>query len=122
MAYFHVFPYSSRPDTPAAAFRDRTRKADKEKRSARLRELSIYKQKEFVSKYIGRLLPVLVEAEPDPDTGLLRGHTDNYIRVTVEGPDSWKNRLIPVILRSAHGTGALGTAAALPLLQPLAES
>jgi threonylcarbamoyladenosine tRNA methylthiotransferase MtaB len=122
MAYFHVFPYSSRPETPAATFDDRVPPAEKEERSLSLRNLSHLKQKTFESRYLGRSLPVLIESERDPESGLLRGHTGNYIRVSVNGPDSWKNRLIPVILRSVDRSGALGTPAQPPIIQPLAES
>ncbi|HEY5648768.1 MAG TPA: hypothetical protein VIU33_04675 [Nitrospiria bacterium] len=43
---------------------------------------------------------VLVEEARDTETGLLKGLTENYIRVLFDGPDELRNRVVPVQLES----------------------
>ena len=61
---------------------------------------------------------VLIEWGRDAKNGLLRGFTSNYLRVFVQGPDQWKNKIIPVILKRPFDSGIFGIPASLPLLAP----
>jgi len=79
----HVFKYSPRKGTPAATFSDQVPNKVKDSRSARLIELGKRLSLEFASGYVGKNLSVLVEREQE---GLLSGVSDNYIRVSMEGP------------------------------------
>ncbi len=78
-AYAHVFPFSARPDTPAADYRPEAPASEITERAARLRELARMKNIEYRSRFIGQPLSAL----------LLRGTgealTDNYIRVKLLG-------------------------------------
>lgn len=101
ISYFHVFPFSPRPKTEAADMAPAVQEAEKNRRTLKLRTLSERNKKVFNELFVGRRLRVLVENERDRDSGLLRGYTDNYIRVLIDGPDTLAGALIPAELRSA---------------------
>jgi threonylcarbamoyladenosine tRNA methylthiotransferase MtaB len=103
IAYCHVFTFSERKGTPAAALpADRqVPMAERQRRSARLRQLSAQKRHAFARRYLGTERTVLFENGRD---GVWPGYTDNYIRVVVEdlGHGNLVNRLGRVRLREAH--------------------
>lgn len=84
--YLHVFPYSPRPDTKASGFEDTVPVEEKKRRVHVLRQIAKQKSKAFCEKHQGRTVPVLLEKKRDED-GKITGHTHNYIRVKVDGPD-----------------------------------
>ncbi len=96
-SYFHVFPYSKRPKTPAATFTDQVPKAVSQKRVSELRELAKEKQHAFYSRFINTSRPVLVEHKPHGN-GMLSGFTDNYIPIVFDGADSLMGKIIPIKL------------------------
>ncbi len=82
VTYLHVFPFSPRPGTPAAGFRDSMVHPETVTRRARvLRALSMKKRRVFRESQLGTEALVLVESRKDEDTGRLIGMTDNYIPV-----------------------------------------
>ena len=91
----HVFRYSRREGTEAAQLEGEVDKGTAKKRSGKMLKLALQKAKEFRSSYRGRRRKVLVESR-DPQSGLLSGFTDNYIRVTLKGEDSLCNEIIEV--------------------------
>jgi len=95
--YLHVFPYSIRPGTVAADFKDQVPGPIKERRVAILRELSDRKKQHFYQSQLGRTLPVLVEGKRNNE-GRLKGFTSNYISVQFDGPDSLLNSTTTVQL------------------------
>ncbi|MBI3811926.1 MAG: tRNA (N(6)-L-threonylcarbamoyladenosine(37)-C(2))-methylthiotransferase MtaB [Nitrospirae bacterium] len=96
MSYFHVFPFSARPETAAAVMRVGISGLEKKRRADEFRRLSTEKSRKFSSTQIGRELQALIEKERDPETGLLRGISDNYIKLLLPGPDAIRNRIRPV--------------------------
>lgn len=100
MSYFHVFPFSARPETAAATVRPGIPEQEKKRRADELRRLSTEKRLQFSRAQIGRELQALIEKARDAETGLLRGISDNYIKVLLPGPDALMNRLRPVRIRS----------------------
>ena len=78
-AFIHVFPYSRRPGTVAAGWKDQVKDSVKTERVARLEELCTRLHSEFVEKNRGRRSQVLWES--DVKDGLMGGYTGNYIRV-----------------------------------------
>jgi len=78
----HVFKYSPRKGTRAAAMQNQIDGKIKEERSHRLLELSNKNEKEFLNKYINKEVDVLFEQE---ENGYFKGHTNNYIVVNVKG-------------------------------------
>ncbi len=77
-ARMHVFPYSRRTGTPAAARKDQVDEAVKKGRVHRMQALADRKSEEFHKSFIGRDMRVLFETTKD---GVTDGLTDNYIRV-----------------------------------------
>jgi MiaB-like tRNA modifying enzyme len=78
-AFIHVFPYSRRPGTVAAAWKDQVRDSVKTERVARLEGLCTELHSEFVEKNRGRHERVLWES--DVHDGMMGGYTGNYIRL-----------------------------------------
>jgi threonylcarbamoyladenosine tRNA methylthiotransferase MtaB len=130
----HIFRYSPRPNTPAAAMRDQISDAEKSERAVELAEACRASQRLFVSRYIGRALPVLVEgketgakdepadaahapdelgtphepAQPASAGQLLGGYTGNYIRVQFTGGSHLIGTVAAVRLLESCGDGAVG--------------
>lgn len=78
-AFIHVFPYSRRPGTVAAGWKDQVKDSVKTERVARLEALCGELHSDFVAKNQGRRSQVLWES--DVKDGLMGGYTGNYIRV-----------------------------------------
>ena len=74
----HVFPYSRRDGTPAAAREDQVPEPVKKERVHRMQALAERKSGEFCRSFLGKTMRVLFETN---DHGLTDGLTDNYIRV-----------------------------------------
>ena len=94
ISYLHVFPYSRRPGTPAAGFKDQVHGRIKDDRVRRLRELDQQKRLNFYRRRLGTDHRVLVERR-NKKTGLLQGFSENYIPLQFAGP----SRLIRQVVR-----------------------
>ena len=114
LTYFHVFPYSSRRATVAAALPDQLPVRLKKERGRRMRELGAKKKEEFSLRFCGRSLAVLVEGKLDRATGRLRGFSRNYLPVLVSGAGQLVNREVEVEIEGFAGGWLLGNAAASP--------
>ena len=97
--YLHVFPYSQRPGTVAAAFPDQLDNQEKSDRVETLRILSEKNRFAFYTRLLGSRRNVLLEKERD-ESGLLKGFTENYIPVVVDAGDRFKNQIVRVELTS----------------------
>ncbi len=100
LAYLHVFSFSRREGTAAASLPGQIPESIKRRRSALLRELGREKRRAFLEKARGSVRQVLIEGTRDRATGLLKGYTDNYIRVLLPGTDSLMNSFLRVRLGS----------------------
>jgi threonylcarbamoyladenosine tRNA methylthiotransferase MtaB len=107
-SYLHVFSYSARPGTPAAKYPDQVQPAAKKERSRRLRELGQVKRRAFATRFIGRELAILLEGKRDSGRQFLSGLTENYLRVHVDAPEAFVNRLVPVRLLAIAEDEVLG--------------
>jgi threonylcarbamoyladenosine tRNA methylthiotransferase MtaB len=107
-SYLHVFSYSARPGTPAAKYPDQVHPVAKKERSQRLRELGQAKKKAFAERFVGQELPILLEGKRDKERRLLSGLTENYMRVHVDAPEAFVNRLVPVRLLAVAEDAVLG--------------
>ncbi|HWY46601.1 MAG TPA: tRNA (N(6)-L-threonylcarbamoyladenosine(37)-C(2))-methylthiotransferase MtaB [Bryobacteraceae bacterium] len=94
--YLHVFTYSERPGTPAAAVPDQVPFETRKERNRILRELAARKNLEFRRRMIGRTLSVVTLGE-----GAL---SDNFLKVELASP-SPANQLIDVRIGSISATG-----------------
>ena len=105
VAYLHVFPYSQRPGTPAAAMPGQVPEGEKKRRTRILRQVSEEKRRAFGARFIGVPLAVLVEGREDKATGCPLGFSDNYIPVAVRG-GAQANRIVRV-MPECYGNGRL---------------
>lgn len=96
LTYFHVFPYSERRGTVAAAFPDQVPPRVKKNRVQQMRELGNMKKREFYQRFLGRRFPVLIEGAVDKKTGYQRGFSRNYLAVLVAGSPHLVNQEIAV--------------------------
>ncbi len=96
-SYLHVFPYSQRPGTLAAAFDQQIAQPVKDERVARLRQLDSEKRERFYRRFLGSARPTLVEHKRAAN-GCLKGFTDNYIPVSFYGPRALMNTVVPLTL------------------------
>jgi threonylcarbamoyladenosine tRNA methylthiotransferase MtaB len=79
LSYLHVFSYSERPDTKAAAMPGKVNANIAGHRSKTLIDLSDRKRRLFYERHIGKTLNVLFE-QREKD-GVMTGFTGNYIKV-----------------------------------------
>ncbi len=100
----HVFTYSERPGTAAARMPHPVPLAVRKARNAMLRQILEASAARYRRRFIGRTLTVLWEsATPTAEGGfLLRGLSDNYLRVQAHAPENWWNRLMDVHITDEH--------------------
>jgi len=104
----HIFRFSPRPGTRAYSMRPLISEEVKKERIKRLREVAKISAHRFISSFLGKTLKVLVEEKEDPNSGLLSGYTDNYIRVFLKGDRKLKNKFVRVKLTEASDGWAKG--------------
>ena len=114
LAYLHVFPYSERPGTAAAACADRVPPAVVSARGARLRALGRALSLRYRRRFVGRTLRVLALRERRPD-GRVRALSDNFIDCGVDPGGRTEgdlfNRLVEVRITAADEAGTLADVA-----------
>jgi threonylcarbamoyladenosine tRNA methylthiotransferase MtaB len=108
LAYLHVFNFSRRPGTEAAAMKDQVGAEIRKERSRRLRDMGLRKAQEFRRRFLGREMECLMENRRDKTTGLLKGITGNYVKVLADGPDSLFNTYAGVIIEKVEGNCVYG--------------
>ncbi len=92
----HVFKYSPRERTPAAAFPHQVDPAAKEKRSQILRQLGEKLSSAYTKRFIGRKMTVLLEKAATGET--MEGLTEQYLRVRLKAPSSLRGDIVPVLI------------------------
>jgi threonylcarbamoyladenosine tRNA methylthiotransferase MtaB len=96
--YLHVFTYSERPGTPAAAMAHQVPMAIRRDRNRILRELGARKNLEFRRRMLGKILSVVTLHQ----SGVAL--SDNYLRVELCGPAE-SNRVMNVQIGGLSDTG-----------------
>jgi threonylcarbamoyladenosine tRNA methylthiotransferase MtaB len=109
LSYLHVFTFSERERTAAAAMRNRVEPRERYRRSDSLRDAGRRIRESFNRRFTGRTLEVLFERSAAG--GTVSGLTSNYIRVTAAGGEELVNRIVPVAIASASGEGCAGETA-----------
>ena len=97
-AAMHIFPYSIRPGTKAAAMPQLTA-AVKEERAARAAQVAHRMHQTYLAGCVGKAYPVLFEQEKD---GLYTGHAPNYMAVAVQGREL-HNQVREVTITACNG-------------------
>ena len=103
-AAMHIFPYSVRPGTKAAAMPGQCIAAVKEQRAARAAETAERMKQAYLRGCVGQTYPVLFEQEKN---GLYVGHAPNYCQVGVLGEDL-HNKVLDVKIEEVTGDMLIG--------------
>jgi threonylcarbamoyladenosine tRNA methylthiotransferase MtaB len=110
----HVFPYSPRPGTAAAALGDRVPPAEKARRSQELRARSEVRSRLHRSARLGRPEQVLIDKVADTQCS---GYTADYTRCYLPADAGARGELVDVRCLDLHADGIACEAA---LTQPTA--
>ena len=97
-AAMHIFPYSIRPGTRAAAM-EQVSAAVKEQRAARAAQTAETMRQAYLRGCVGQTYPVLFEQEKD---GYYTGHAPNYCEVGVRAEDL-HNKVLNVKITGIDG-------------------
>lgn len=103
----HVFPYSSRPGTRAADMPGHLPPRIVTDRAARLRNIAKRKKAEFLERFIGKELKVLVQGYNDK-SGICRGLSRNYISASFPGEAAIVNEEVALRLTGCNGDACTG--------------
>ncbi len=98
LSHIHLFPYSPRPMTEAAAMPDQISAEMKSARLAQLEGLVRQMKAQILAEEIGKTIPVLFEQQSD---GYIYGHTENFLEVAVQSDVAHDNELWNVTLTDA---------------------
>lgn len=102
----HIFPYSRRQGTPAAAMPGQLSNAEKAQRAQRAAEVAGALRRSWLTGWIGKTVEVLFEEEKE---GFWRGYTPQYVEVTVSSEENLHNTLRRVRLTAAGEDKIFGT-------------
>jgi threonylcarbamoyladenosine tRNA methylthiotransferase MtaB len=105
ISHLHIFGYSPRPQTPAAAMAGTVGGERKRERGSRLIELGKAKRRAFLESHIGSVQLVLVQKPPRPQSSLVRSLTGTYCEVLLPKEIGARGSLVPVrVSRFDRGT------------------
>lgn len=76
----HIFKYSMRSGTPAAAMPDQIDPQIKERRAKQMADVAQKNKLDYERRFVGQTLRILVEEQTKD--GLWTGHSSNYLLVT----------------------------------------
>ena len=93
ISYLHVFTYSERDNTLAAAMKPVVPINVRNLRNKVLRNLSYQKMQYFTNQHVGETRNVLFENRNT--NGTIDGYTDNYIKITAHLKEGWENKIVP---------------------------
>lgn len=93
--YLHAFPYSPRPGTESAGWKDDVPPSEKKRRVAELLALDREKRERYGKRQVGEVLEVLAERERSGD-GEVCGRSGNYLEVVFRANPPALGELHPV--------------------------
>jgi len=102
-AYLHVFPYSPRPGTDAAAMPGQVMPELRTERAAVLRAVAARKKKAFAAWNLGTVRRALIEEVTDKDTGHHVGITDNYLHLLIRDAAGRENTFVELFIEEDEG-------------------
>lgn len=104
----HVFPYSKRAGTRAARYSDEVERKIILQRRDELIRLSENVAFEKREEYIGQRQRVLFEDRDPHLIGYMRGHSENFMQVSVKNQGFRKHQILEVQLTENKQTGFIG--------------
>jgi threonylcarbamoyladenosine tRNA methylthiotransferase MtaB len=108
--YLHVFTFSARPGTPAAAMRAQVPGDVTRERNRIFRELAAEKNRKFRGSFVGKTLQAITLAHQPDAYGDTHALTDNYLKLRIRGEHS-SNQWVTVRIEELTPEGLLGSAA-----------
>ncbi len=81
--YLHVFTYSARPGTPAAAMAKQVPVQVARERNRVLRELATTKKQRFLESFVGRTVEAITLSQDAPASGCTEALTDHYLSLVL---------------------------------------
>ena len=125
-AHVHIFPFSPRAGTRAAALDGRVAPEVVRERSRELHRLAARMKAAHLERALGQKRSVLWETGDDAGGGQIRwsGYTDTYLKVeatTVAGEPSLENRIEDVVLTGLAGAPPDRLAVTRPAAPPAAQ-
>jgi len=106
-SYLHVFAFSPRPGTPAAAMDGRPGPDEVRRRSSVLRQLGQRRRAAFARAQVGETVDVVMERRRVGARSWLTGLTDHYLRVYLDGDDAWMGKRLTCRVREVVPAGLL---------------
>lgn len=100
----HVFPYSSRHGTKAETMPNQVSEQTKKERVKELLALSKNLEREYLEKFVGKVVSVLIETSGDISVG----HTGNYLMVKVRG-EIPHNEIVNIMIDKVNDNYLEGT-------------
>lgn len=106
----HIFTYSERPGTAAAAMPDQVHYPVRKERNARMRAILQKSARKYQDRFINATLPVLWESATkiEAQSWQLKGLTDNYLFVRTLGQSNMWNQITDVRLTNIKSNGLYG--------------
>lgn len=101
----HIFAYSRRNGTIAAALKDQVSNLEKQRRSQLMTKLTSQTEKEFLSRQLGNSYPVLFESQNDE---FAEGYTPNYTRVVVRTNNSLSGQIKNCVITDSQDDYCIG--------------
>ena len=92
--YLHVFTYSARPGTPAAAMRDQVPVHLARERNKILRDLAAHKKRAFMESFVGQKLQAITLNPAKAAGDFTEALTDNFQKLYLKGrhePNRWSS-------------------------------
>ena len=99
-AKIHIFPYSPRKGTKAAAMAGQITGDIKAKRCKQLEKVEHQSRMSFLEKHISQTLPVLFEQKKN---NLWEGYTENYLPVCTQSDDFLSGEIMNVTITHTDG-------------------
>jgi len=107
--YLHIFPYSARPQTPAAASPEQVNGRVARQRAQEIRSLLAPKRQAFLEAQIGRQLSALTL--DDSESGERVALSSNYLKIVLPGSSLPPNVLVDIHVGRVHQGLLFGFAA-----------
>lgn len=102
----HIFKYSMRSGTPAAAMPDQIDPQIKERRAKQMADVAQKNKLDYERRFVGQTLRILVEEQTKD--GLWTGHSSNYLLVTFPSENIRSGDFVDVKITSAERNRLLG--------------
>jgi threonylcarbamoyladenosine tRNA methylthiotransferase MtaB len=103
----HVFAYSPRPGTVAAAMPGQIPREVKSTRAKEMAEAMNRRRRDFLLAQVGRAASVLFERQIFP--ALWEGYSENYTPIVTESAADLAGRILPVTIMTVDGDGCVGS-------------